>query len=122
MDALVRTGRKPPTIDSALPPLAVPVKVAAQLIGVGRSTLWCSSDRKRSRQSASAASGSYSTRRFKLSSKAGEQKKRHSLAIEEPRRHAVSDTNFNFSALLFRLASEPSYRRAWHTRLGDVLV
>jgi hypothetical protein len=40
MDALVRSGRKPPTIDSALPPLAVPVKVAAQLIGVGRSTLW----------------------------------------------------------------------------------
>jgi len=32
----------------------------------------------------------------------------------------VSDTKFNFSALLFRSASEPSYRRAWHTRLGDV--
>jgi len=40
MDALVRAGRKPPTTDSALLPLAVPVKVAAQLIGVSRSTLW----------------------------------------------------------------------------------
>jgi excisionase family DNA binding protein len=40
MDAMGRTGRKPPTINSALPPLPVPVTVAAQLIGVGRSTLW----------------------------------------------------------------------------------
>jgi excisionase family DNA binding protein len=40
MGAVVGGGRKPPTVDSALPPLAVPVKVAAQLIGVGRSTLW----------------------------------------------------------------------------------